>query len=145
MKNGAAYIVASLFLVASLFGCSPNPPNPSSSSLTVSYNNKIVHKRTEGWIKIGDLKAYLLKRQKKFIIFGARWCGPCKFVRRLVDQMNFKYEIAWIDIDEDWGQMLYRQLGRNSVPIMVEADELDRPIGVYDDGRAIVLRLMDVK
>ena len=145
MKSGAAYIAAILLMIAPGLGCSPNPPNPSSSSLTVSYNNKIVHKRTEGWIKIGELKAYLLKPQKKFIIFGARWCGPCKFVRRLVDQMNFKYEIAWIDIDEDWGQMLYRQLGRNSVPIMVEADELDRPIGVYDDARAIVLRLLNVK
>tara|TARA_B100000131_G_scaffold287050_1_gene297402 strand:- start:40 stop:231 length:192 start_codon:yes stop_codon:yes gene_type:complete len=63
----------------------------------------------------------------------------------MVHQMNFKYQIMWIDIDTEWGGMLLRSMGVNTVPIMVEADELDRQVGVYDDARAIVLRLLDVK
>ncbi len=146
MKKVAIYIVAFIFFMATILGCAPSPPSASAqSSLTVTYNNKIIHKRNQGWITFHDLKAYMLKPQKKFIIFGARWCGPCKFVRRLVNQMNFKYDIAWVDIDTPWGQLLYQRLGHKTVPIMIEADEQDRQIGVYDDAQKIVMRLMLIK
>ena len=140
-------IVIALAIIVGGVGwsCSSQPPNPNSASLSVTYNNDLVSERNEGWNSLNELNVYMQKPQKKFIVFGARWCGPCKFVRRLVNQMNFKYQIMWIDVDTKWGELLWRQLGVGSVPIMVEADELDRQVGMYEDARAIVLRLLNVK
>ena len=125
--------------------CSSQPPNGNSARVTVTYNNDLISERHEGWNSFDELNVYMQKPQKKFIVFGARWCGPCKFVRRLVHQMNFKYQIMWIDVDTEWGELLWRQLGVGSVPIMVEADELDRQVGMYEDARDIVMRLMLVE
>ena len=134
--------IGATMLVAS---CSSQPPNGNSARVTVTYNNNLVSERNEGWNSLDELNQYMQKPHKKFIVFGARWCGPCKFVRRLVHQMNFKYQIIWIDVDTQWGELLWRQLGVGSVPIMVEADELDRQIGMYDNARDIVMRLMLVE
>ena len=128
-----------------MFACSSQPPNANSAQVTVTYNNNLVSKRHEGWNSFDELNVYMQKPTKKFIVFGARWCGPCKFVRRLVHQMNFKYQIMWIDVDTQWGELLWRQLGVGSVPIMIEADELDRQVGIYEDARKIVMRLILVE
>jgi glutaredoxin len=138
-------IYAAALVLVSIFACSSQPPNPNSARVTVTYNDNLVSERNEGWNSFKELNAYMQKPIKKFIVFGARWCGPCKFVRRLVNQMNFKYQIMWIDIDTKWGELLWRQLGVGSVPIMVEADELDRQVGMYENARDIVMRLMLVE
>ena len=134
-----------IYAILGVLACSSQPPNPNSAQVTVTYNNNLVSERNEGWNSFKELNEYMQKPIKKFIVFGARWCGPCKFVRRLVHQMNFKYQIMWIDVDTEWGELLWRQLGVGSVPIMVEADELDRQVGMYDDARDIVMRLMLVE
>lgn len=144
LMSKAIAIVAILGAMLTV-SCSSQPPNPNSASLTVTYNNNLVSERHEGWNTLQEVNKYLLEPRKKFIVFGARWCGPCKFVRRMVHQMNFKYQIMWIDIDTEWGGMLFRNLGVNTVPIMVEADELDRQVGIYDDARQIVMRLILVE
>ena len=131
--------------ILGILGCSSQPPNPNSAQVTVTYNDNLVSERNEGWNSFKELNEYMQKPIKKFIVFGARWCGPCKFVRRLVNQMNFKYQIMWIDVDTELGELLWRQLGVGSVPIMVEADELDRQVGMYEDARDIVMRLMLVE
>ena len=140
-------IVVAIAIIVGGVGCScsSQPPNPNSASLSVTYNNNLVSERNEGWNSFDELNQYMQKPGKKFVVFGARWCGPCKFVRRLVHQMNFKYEIMWIDVDTEWGELLWRQLGVGSVPIMVEADELDRQVGMYENARDIVMRLMLVE
>ena len=138
-------IYAATLVLVSIFACSSQPPNPNSARITVTYNNNLVSERNLGWDSFDELNEYMQKPQKKFIVFGARWCGPCKFVRRLVNQMNFKYQIMWIDVDTQWGELLWRHLGVGSVPIMVEADELDRQVGMYEDARDIVMRLMLVE
>ena len=138
-------IYAATLVLVSIFACSSQPPNPNSARITVTYNNNLVSERNLGWDSFDELNEYMQKPQKKFIVFGARWCGPCKFVRRLVNQMNFKYQIMWIDVDTEWGELLWRHVGADSVPIMVEADELDRQVGVYGDAREIVMRLMLVE
>ena len=127
------------------WSCSSQPPNPNSARVAVTYNDKLVSVRHEGWNSFDELNEYMQRPGKKFIVFGARWCAPCKFIRRLVNQMNFKYQIMWIDVDTQWGELLWSHLGVGSVPIMVEADELDRQVGVYTDARKIVMRLMLVE
>ena len=140
-----AVIFAAIIGVMFAVSCSSQPPNGNSARVTVTYNNNLVSERHEGWNSFEELNEYMQKPQKKFVVFGARWCGPCKFVRRLVNQMNFKYEIMWIDVDTEWGELLWRHLGVGSVPIMIEADELDRQVGIYEDARDIVMRLMLVE
>ena len=138
-------ICAAALILISIFACSSQPPNPNSARVTVTYNNNLVSERNLGWNSFEELNEYMQKPQKKFVVFGARWCGPCKFIRRLVNQMNFKYQIMWIDVDTEWGELLWRHLGVGSVPIMIEADELDKQVGTYTDAREIVMRLMLVE
>jgi glutaredoxin len=88
---------------------------------------------------------YMQKPGKKFIIFGARWCGPCKFIRRLVRQMDFKYQIMWVDVDTEWGGILWQRLEKNTVPILVEIDKRGELVGTWTDARGIVMHLLLVE
>ena len=73
----AVALAATVALAAIMGSCSSQPPNPNSARVTVTYNNNLVSERNLGWNSFDELNKYMQKPQKKFIVFGARWCGPC--------------------------------------------------------------------
>ena len=139
-------VVALAIIVGGIgWSCSSQPPNANSASVSVTYNGEFVGARHEGWNSIVEMDEYMQKPGKKFIIFGARWCGPCKFIRRLVRQMDFKYQIMWVDVDTEWGGILWQRLEKNTVPILVEIDKRGELVGIWTDARGIVMHLLLVE
>jgi thioredoxin 1 len=67
------------------------------------------------------------------IDFGARWCGPCKALRPIVQRMAESYagrmRVAEVDVDEAPG--IVRRLGIRGTPTVV----------VYQAGREIARQL----
>lgn len=63
--------------------------------------------------------------------FTASWCGPCKSLSSMLDEINPLIPINTYDIDED--PNLAIDYGIRSVPTMIKLDgntEVDRKIGL---------------
>lgn len=63
--------------------------------------------------------------------FTASWCGPCKMLSSMLDEINPKIPINVYDIDEH--SDLAVEYGIRSVPTMIKLDgniEVDRKIGL---------------
>ena len=63
-------------------------------------------------------------------IYSTSWCGPCKNVKRLLDERGLSYDE--IDIEEiGWSRDdLYDLTGGRTVPQIIINE---KPIGGYDD------------
>ena len=63
-------------------------------------------------------------------IYSTRWCGPCKNVKRLLEERGLSYDE--IDIEEiGWSRDdLYDLTGGRTVPQIVINE---KPVGGYDD------------
>ena len=63
-------------------------------------------------------------------IYSTSWCGPCKNVKRLLDERGLSY--VEIDIEEiGWSRDdLYDLTGGRTVPQIVINE---KPVGGYDD------------
>lgn len=61
--------------------------------------------------------------------FTATWCGPCKMVAPMMDQLAQEYEdrvkVLKVDLDENPG--LAKKLGIRSIPVVM----------IYKDGKCI--------
>lgn len=71
---------------------------------------------------------------KLLLDFYATWCGPCKMLSPIVEQVNDECEeitVAKLDIDE--GLSIAKQFGIMSVPTMIlflNGEEKDRMVGL---------------
>lgn len=69
---------------------------------------------------------------KQVIYFTAAWCGPCKMIRPVVEELiGEKYEINIVDVDEN--QQMSMQYGIRSIPTFVvlkDGVEVNRKVGV---------------
>lgn len=71
---------------------------------------------------------------KLLLDFYATWCGPCKMLSPIVEQVNEECEeitVAKLDIDE--GLAIAKQFGIMSVPtiiLFVDGEEKDRMVGL---------------
>ena len=72
---------------------------------------------------------------RKMLYFTADWCGPCKYYKPIVEELEKEYnlEVDYIDIDSRLE--LASKYGINSAPQLLEVDsegkELNRLIGSY--------------
>lgn len=67
--------------------------------------------------------------------FWASWCGPCKMVAPVIEDLAQKYEgravVAKVDVDENQG--LAAKYGVMSIPTVIffkDGKEIDRKVGV---------------
>jgi len=70
----------------------------------------------------------------RFIYFSAKWCGPCKAFKPLVEKLEeIGYPVFYVDIDED--PVLAESHSIRGVPsILIEQNGgvVDRMVGIQD-------------
>lgn len=76
----------------------------------------------------------VLKSDKPFLVdFGASWCGPCKMLAPIIDELSEEgYAVGKVDVDQDMA--LAQQFRIMNVPTMIlfkDGREVDRLIGLY--------------
>ncbi len=86
-------------------------------------------------LKTEEFNALMEQTPLAMVDFWASWCGPCKMLSPLVEEIGAQYEgkalIGKVNVDEE--PELARQFGVMSIPTMVflkNGREFDRKVGV---------------
>ena len=67
---------------------------------------------------------------KQLLYFSAPWCGPCRALGPILDELSTKYSIKKINIDNQ--PEIAREYGITSIPttiLLVNGQETERKIG----------------
>lgn len=82
-----------------------------------------------------NFKDIVLKDEKKVLVdFNADWCGPCRMLRPVLDELaqsNDKVKIVSVNIDSN--ENLAKEYGVMSIPCLVlfeKGKEIDRSVGL---------------
>lgn len=73
-----------------------------------------------------------IPHQGKVVVqFGSPWCGPCKQIRPLVEELaqGAEAEFVYVDVSATTGRLLAEQMGVQSVPTVLairDGQELGR-------------------
>lgn len=99
-----------LILMIMLFSCTENSTDKSSSAQQVS-------------VVFPASKYYELMSSDKpmFIDFNATWCGPCKLMKPMFEDLAIQYQgkVNFISIDTDKNPEIADQYGVTSIPTFV--------------------------
>lgn len=83
--------------------------------------------------------AFLAEKKVALVDFWASWCGPCRMVGPVIDQMAEEYDgkisVGKVNVDEEGG--LSADYGVMSIPtvvLFVDGKEADRRVGAMPAG-----------
>ena len=62
----------------------------------------------------------------KLYKFQAEWCGPCKMLTQMLDQMDIPLDVRVIDVDES--PELAKQYNIRGIPALIIVDDNGNPI-----------------
>jgi thioredoxin 1 len=72
-----------------------------------------------------------IKNMKQLLYFSAPWCGPCRMLGPIMDELAQTYPIRKINVDTQ--PDLAREYGVISIPttvLLVDSKETERKVGV---------------
>jgi len=73
-------------------------------------------------INEGNVQEFLEKDGTKLLAFTATWCGPCKMVKPVLEELsNEGHSIGFIDVDDNTS--LAQEWGIRSVPTIISVPE----------------------
>ncbi len=85
-------------------------------------------------IKSEDFENRVLKNEKIILVdFFATWCGPCKMLSPILEQVAQETDAEIVKVDIDESMDLARKFGIMSVPTMIlfkNGEEIDRATGL---------------
>ena len=85
-------------------------------------------------IKSEDFENRVLKNEKTILVdFFATWCGPCKMLSPILEQVAQETDVEIVKVDIDESMDLARKFGIMSVPTMIlfkNGEEIDRATGL---------------
>ena len=85
-------------------------------------------------VKSEDFENKVLKNEKTILVdFFATWCGPCKMLSPILEQVAQETDAEIVKVDIDESMDLARKFGIMSVPTMIlfkNGEEIDRATGL---------------
>ena len=77
-------------------------------------------------------KEVLTSKENVLVDFYADWCGPCRMLGPILDELSKDYKIYKINVDKD--SELAQSYGIMSIPCMIvfkDGKEVERLIGLH--------------
>ena len=85
-------------------------------------------------IKENEFESVVLKSNEKVLVdFYATWCGPCRMLRPILDEIAKDETKNIVSIDVDEADELAREYGVMSIPCLVvfqDGKEISRSVGL---------------
>lgn len=86
-------------------------------------------------ITTANFETEVLKSEKPVLIdFWATWCGPCKMLSPIVDELSEEVDtVKFVGVDVDQSERLAIKYGISSIPCLVlfkDGEEVKRTVGV---------------
>lgn len=76
----------------------------------------------------------VLKKEKVLVDFNAKWCGPCRMLGPVLEQVSNEIEnVSFVSIDTDDNHELAKEYGIMSIPCLIvfeNGKETKRSIGL---------------
>ena len=81
-----------------------------------------------------NFKEFVLESKGKVLVdFNATWCGPCKMLGPIIDELSEEIEnVKFVSVDVDEEEELASEYGVSSIPCLVlfeDGKEKDRVVG----------------
>ena len=82
---------------------------------------------------INNFEKEVINSDKKVLVdFNASWCGPCRMLAPIVEEISERKDIKVVSIDVDEEENLAQEYGVSSIPCLVvfkDGKEINRSIG----------------
>lgn len=79
-----------------------------------------------------EFKELVLESKEAVLVdFYADWCGPCKMLNPIMDEIGETYSVYKVNVDND--EDLAREYGVMSIPCVIgfkDGEELNRSVGL---------------
>lgn len=72
----------------------------------------------------------IIKDELVIVDFYAEWCGPCRMLSPILDELKEEYKIIRLDVDKN--ESLAKKYGIMSIPTLIKfknGEEVDKHIG----------------
>lgn len=73
----------------------------------------------------------VLNEKLVLVDFNATWCGPCRMLKPVLEEISDKYKIVSVDVDENMD--LARDYGIQTIPCLLvfkDGKEVNRSVGL---------------
>jgi len=82
---------------------------------------------------INNFEKEVINSDKKVLVdFNASWCGPCRMLAPIVEEISERKDIKVVSIDVDEEENLAQEYGVSSIPCLVvfkDGKEINRNVG----------------
>jgi len=103
-----------------IVACNNKTPPTRNAELTVTYMGKVVKYERPTWYNESQLREELKKPGKKYLIFGAPWCGGCDSLRTALRQANLLHKVIFVNVEEEWCTRVAQFYSVKSLPTLFE-------------------------
>ena len=136
-------IVFTMFVGFLFLGCSsvPTQTHSENTSLIVTYYGKEVYRSNTVYSTIEELTSLVNSNKKKYVIFSAPSCSPCKKMIRSLINVGYLDHVVILNLEEPWVAKIYKSAGLVSIPSMLVADVDGRPVAIVYGASEIVMYL----
>jgi len=84
-------------------------------------------------IKENEFEKEVLKEEKVLVDFYAIWCGPCKMLRPILEELSTSNKTKIVSINVDEAATLAKKYGIMSIPCLIlfeNGQETKRSVGL---------------
>lgn len=106
---------------------------------------------TVAYVQESEFDTLLSKEKVVIVDFTATWCGPCRLVSPLMDQLadEYKDRIKVVKVDVDKDKPVFKRFGLRSIPavlIFKDGDLTETIVGVtpYEQFSGAVEKLLEI-
>ena len=82
-------------------------------------------------INSDSFKKEVLEQKLVLVDFNATWCGPCKMLKPVLEEISNDYKVVSIDVDDNMD--LAREYGIMTIPCLIvfkDGKEIKRSVGL---------------